>query len=85
MQNTQWTSMITSFCLSVRKSISRNQEYNLRQDQIPSSVAKDGSDPCTYVATTCLQHGFKILLTHGTQKLKKFAYMNSKEKVFQGT
>lgn len=57
----------------------------MRQDQILSSVAKDSSDPCTYVATTYLQYGFRILLTHGTQKLKKFVYRNSKEKVFQGT
>ena len=85
IQNTQWTSMITSFCLSFSKSISRNQEYNLRQDQVLSSLAKDGSDPCTYVAITRLQHDFRILLTHGTQKLKMFVYRNSKEQVFQGT
>lgn len=38
--------MVTSYSLSPSKSISRNQEYNLRQDQILSSLAKDGSDPC---------------------------------------
>lgn len=85
IQNTQWTSMITSFCLSFSKSISRNQEYNLRQDQVLSSLAKDGSDPWTYVAITRLQHGFRILLIHGTQKLKMFVYRNSKEQVFEGT
>lgn len=47
IQNTQWTSMITSFCLSFSKSISRNQKYILRQARILSSLAKDESDPCT--------------------------------------
>jgi len=79
IQNTQWTSVITSFCLSFSKSISRNQEHNLRQDQLLSSLAKDGSDPCNYVAITRLQHGFRTLLTSGAQKLKMFVYRNSKE------
>lgn len=34
--------MVTSDSLSLSKSISRNQEHNLRQDQILSSLAKDG-------------------------------------------
>lgn len=32
IQNTQWTSIVTSYSLSPSKSISRNQEYNLRQN-----------------------------------------------------
>lgn len=81
IQNTQGTSMVTSYCLSPSKSISRNQEYNLRQDQILSLLAKDGSNPCgNNVSSPCFQD-----LTYTWHSENKYICRNWRELVFQET
>lgn len=76
IQNTQGTSMVTSYSLSPSKSISRNQEYKTR-----SFLAKDGSDPCgNNVSSPCFQD-----LTDTWHSQIKYVCRNLKELVFQGT
>lgn len=79
IQNTQGKSMVTSYSISPSKGISRNHEYNLRQDQILSNLAKDGSGPCgNNVSSPCFQD-----LSDTWQSEIKYVCRNFKEPVFR--